>query len=215
MNAKREDIKRLLSQGGLLVVILDALQELVFTTGSYSIRDSYTVTNYDFLDDQFHLCIRNGHGNRIDYLNPSEPFNKVIKSSSVEWTAFIGGNPEYPFHNMKFFARNGAGSFVAGSIGNIVVLPNFKQLDEKEFFQVCHDYRYKHESMPRPDWLQHVSLPKFVEAEAEISELQKEIARLEELQKRSVAQRDALFAYKAALRKGEGPTRADCTYRAR
>jgi|SRR5271157_287199 len=200
MEAKREDLQRLLSQGGLLVVILDALQELGFTPSGYtSMGEIHTVTNYDFVNDRCHVCIRNGHGNRVDYLNPSETFTTVIKNSSVEWTAFITGRLEYPFDDMKFLARNGAGSFVAGSIGNFVVLPNFKELDEEEFFQACHDYRYKREGMPQPDWLQQVSLPKLGDAEAQISAVQKEIARLEELLGQFAKKRDGLFAYKKLL----------------
>jgi len=153
MATKREDLARLLSQGGLLVVILDAVQELVYTTEGYSHRERYTVTNYDFLDDGFYCCVRNGNGDRVDYLKPSEPFTSVIKGSSVEWTAFIVDRPPYPFCDVEFFARNGAGSFVGGSLGSIIFLPNFKQLNEREFFQACLDYRRRYDGMPAPDWL--------------------------------------------------------------
>lgn len=59
MTAKIGDIDRLLKQGGLLVVILDEVQELTFNTGKHSYTGGtlYTTTNYDFLDEHFFRCL--------------------------------------------------------------------------------------------------------------------------------------------------------------
>jgi hypothetical protein len=59
---KAEDIGRLLQQGGLLVVILDALQALRFNSGAYSYTGGtiYTVTNYDFLGEHFSVVCATG-----------------------------------------------------------------------------------------------------------------------------------------------------------
>ena len=82
MTAKIEDINRLLRQGGLLVVILDAYQESTFNTGRHSYMGGtlYTVTNYDFLDEHFFNCIRNGTGTNVQISNTGDPFSTVIKS---------------------------------------------------------------------------------------------------------------------------------------
>jgi hypothetical protein len=94
MVGKHEDMIHLLRQGGLLVVVLDAIQEFKFSTGrsSYMGETIYTLTNYDFLDfleERFFHCVRNGTGNRVEILDGSEPFPNVLKSSEIEWTAFL------------------------------------------------------------------------------------------------------------------------------
>jgi hypothetical protein len=44
---KIEDLNRLLFGGGILIVVLDVLEELVFRTeGYYSAREIHTITNY-------------------------------------------------------------------------------------------------------------------------------------------------------------------------
>ena len=48
MSGKVEDLRRLLDQGGLLVIILDVMEMLVFTPQTYSVSETYSVTNYDF-----------------------------------------------------------------------------------------------------------------------------------------------------------------------
>lgn len=59
VESKIEDIARFLDQGGLLVVVLDALQVLRCRTGGYSTGTIYTATNYDFLDEHFFRVVRN------------------------------------------------------------------------------------------------------------------------------------------------------------
>jgi hypothetical protein len=157
MTGKIEDTVRLLQKGGLLAVILDAVQQFKYDTGAYSYTAAtvYTVTNYDFLDDQFFLSVRNGIGKNVEVLDASEPFSPVITNSRIEWTASLVGKGS-PFEKMVFFARNGPGSFVGGhapaGIGNVVFLPNFKDLDEERFFEACREYRYHREGTPAPEW---------------------------------------------------------------
>ena len=116
VSAKIPDIHRLLQNGGLLIVILDELQVSQYSSRGYVDRTIYTITNYDFLDQHFYTCIRNGTENRVEILDNAEPFSAVIKSARVEWTAYVAERPEHPFTDTRFFARNGAESFVAGQI---------------------------------------------------------------------------------------------------
>lgn len=205
VTGKIEDIRRLLYQGGLLVVILDAVQELKFYSGahSYSGGTLYTVTNYDFLDEHFFQCIRNGTGSRVEILDAAEPFSVVIRSGDVQWTAFISGKPPEPFAYTTFFARNGAGSFIGGEIavgeGNVVFLPNFKQLDEEKFFEACREYRYRREGTPVPQWVAQVFLPGASDAETKIENIDDQRREIERLQREAIKERDELLAYKKLL----------------
>jgi hypothetical protein len=205
VHGKVEDINRLLQQGGLLVVILDEVQDLKFNTGAHSYTGGtiYTVTNYDFLDEHFFNCVRNGTGSRFEIVNAAEPFSAVLKGSSVQWTAFIGDQPPYPFTDTTFFARNSAGSFIGGQIaagtGNIVFLPNFKELNEEEFFEACREYRYKREGTPAPDWADRVYLPGALNADSRITEIDERMSEIEEERRDAVRERDQLLAYKKLL----------------
>ncbi len=163
---KLEDTGRLLEQGGLLVVILDVLQEMKFNTAAhrYSVGGRiYTVTNYDFLSEHFFHCVRSGTGSSVEILDNAEPFSAVIKTGSVQWTAFIGEQPPDPFGSAIFFARNGAKSFIGGQIalgaGSVVFLPNFRQLNEEQSFEACLQYRSRREGTPLPPCPEEVSLP--------------------------------------------------------
>ena len=205
MTGKIDDISRLLKQGGLLVVILDAQQELTFHTGRGSYMSGgtlYTATNYDFLDAQFSDCLRNGTGNNIEALR-ADPFWNVIRRSDVEWTAYIVARPPYAFADPVYFAGNGAKSYVGGRVsldaGNVVFLPNFKTLDEEQFFEACREYRYEREGIPAPEWCKNVTLPGMAEAEDKITEIDEKLREVELAKREAVRERDDLLAYKKLL----------------
>jgi hypothetical protein len=205
IDGKGEDIARFLDQGGLLVVILNEAQELKYDTGAHSYAGGtvYTVTNYDFLDEHFSESVRNGVGTNIEILKVAEPFSGVIRKSNVQWTAFLGRKLPYPFNNMVFFARNGSGSFVGGQLplraGNVVFLPNFKELDEEQFFEACRQYRYQREGTPAPEWSKHVFLPGVSDLEKNITKIDEQLREIEGLRKEAVRELDELLAFKKLL----------------
>ncbi len=181
MTNKAADFAHLLDQGGVLVVILDTLDIIQYNSGQYSYTSGtlYTVTNYDFLDDQIHHKISNGRGDRLTITRPGEPFSAVLRSSEVAWTAFFSGIPAYPLNSLDIFAVNGAGSFI-GAIskafsGHIVFLPNFKHLDEKKFLEACSEYRFGREGTPAPDWVDKVYIPGLADSLAAVRTLNDEI----------------------------------------
>jgi hypothetical protein len=204
MTAKIGDLDRLLSQGGLLVVILDEVQELTFNTGrhSYTGGTLYTTTNYDFIDKHFFGCLGNGTGTNVVIVG-ADPFSPVITKSTVEWTAFIVAKPPYPFSDPAYFARNGAKSFVGGrvslSAGNVVFLPNFKQLDEEQFFEACREYMYEREGSPVPAWCEKISLPGLSAANQKIMDIDEMLRKVEQDKREAVRERDGLLAYKKLL----------------
>jgi hypothetical protein len=205
MTDKIDDVTRLLKQGGLLVVILDARQELTYHTGRHSYTSGgtiYTVTNYDFLEPQFSDCLRNGTGNNIEILR-ADPFSSVIKKSDVEWTSFIVARPPYPLNDPIYLARNGAKSYVGGRValdaGNIVFLPNFRRIDEEQFLEACREYRYEREGTPPPGWSTDVLLPGVSEADEKIIQLDEMLQKVEQSKREAIRQRDDLLAYKKLL----------------
>jgi hypothetical protein len=204
MAAKIGDIDRLLNQGGLLVVILDEVQELTFNTGrhSYTGGTVYTTTNYDFIDKYFFQCLDNGTGNNVAIMG-ADPFSPVITKSTVEWTAFIVAKPPYPLSDPAYFARNGAKSYIGGrvslSAGNIVFLPNFKQLDEEQFFEACREYIYGREGTPVPAWCEKISLPGLSAADEKIMDIDETLRKVEQAKREAVRERDDLLAYKKLL----------------
>ena len=205
MTAKIEDIDRLLRQGGLLVVILGAYQELTFNTERHSYMGGtlYTVTNYDFLEEHFFNCIRNGTDTNVQISNTGDPFSTVIKKSSVQWTAFIGATPPYPFSRTEFFARNSAhsnvGSWLSLDTGNVVFLPNFTRLDEDQFFEACREYRYQREGTPAPEWCKNVFLPGVSEANGKITEIDERLLEVEQSKRKAIRERDDLLAFQKLL----------------
>lgn len=206
MRAKIEDINRLLHQGGLLVVILDAFQELQFNTGRFRYTSGgtvYTVTNYDFFDDHFYNCVRNGTGTNVQISNSADPFSTVLRKSIVKWTAFIGTRPPYPFSDIEFFAGNGANSHVGGRLpvgtGNIVFLPNFTKLDEEAFFEACREYRYQREGTPAPEWCKSVFLPGVPEADEKIAEIDERLLEVEQSKRNAIREREDLLAFQKLL----------------
>lgn len=204
ISAKTEDLNRLLSGGGLLVVILDVFEELVFRADNYfSNTKIHTTTNYDFLDPQFYLTVRNGTGDRVEYLNPADPFAKAIKGSSVQWTAFLDGPPSHRFNSMTIFARNGTGSYVGAAVeveaGHVVFLPNFKDLNENEFFEACQEYRFVREGTPPPTWVSSVFLPGESAAEKRIVEVDQKISQFQLDRDLEIQKREMLRSYKKLL----------------
>jgi hypothetical protein len=200
---KHEDLWRLLHDGKLLVVILDVVDSLALDSGGYSSRQKYTVTNYDFLDDQFFISIRNGKGQRFEITNQTEPFARVLRSSSVAWTAYVGQSLPYEFRDVKMFAKSGAGSFVGGVVGpwpgHIVFLPNFKELDEAEFLSACREYLFAGETTPAPEWAVAVHLRGELEAAEKVKAAQQRVEETQRALNEAVADVGKLTAYKHLL----------------
>jgi hypothetical protein len=202
MARKIEDISRLLQGGGLLVVVLDAVQVLRCQTGGYTGGTIYTVTNYDFLHPHFFESIGNGSGDRIS-IDSTEPFSKVISASPVFWTAFIRRKVPYPFDEARVFATNGSDAVVGSSVemgaGHVVFLPNFKSFDETAFFEACLDYCTRREGTPTPDWVSSIYLSGQTAVEQGISLLEKEIKTLEGRRDTELAALRKLLEYKKLL----------------
>src|SRR5208282_1650869 len=92
VTAKCGDLQRLLEQGGVLVIILDRLCRFQFDTNRHGYSSGgtlYTVSNFDFIEDQFSSFIQNGSGRNLRITMPQEPFARVLTHSQVEWTSFI------------------------------------------------------------------------------------------------------------------------------
>jgi len=202
MERKIGEIFRLFDRGGLVVVILDSVDKLTVRTGGHFGGEVHTVTNYDFLGKRFFLSVRNGHGNRIESLDLAEPFSRVIKNSSVEWTAYLVDKPE-EFHDLKFFAQSGAHAFVGASVnlgeGHLVFLPNMKKVDEGEFFRACIDYRYEREGTPKPEWLREVFLPTLADADAAVAKAEERIVTLAQERDDLARNRTSLLEYQKLL----------------
>ena len=202
---KNDDLSRLMTQGGLLVVILDVLETYKFQPGrhSYNPGDLYTVTNYDFLSKRFHLSIQNGSGTGTQIIDQSEPFSKVLASSRVKWTAFLSSIPEYPFNNPRVFAKNASDCFVGAvnqvGAGHLVFLPNFESLGEDAFLEACSEYRFRREGTPPPNWVESIFLPGQKEAIEKISCIENELSQLGERKGQALKDRDDLLQYKKLL----------------
>lgn len=208
ISKKIGDITRLLKQGGLFVVIIDAKQELEFIAGKggYIGSTKYTLSNYDFFPPSFYKRLINGRGDRVEIVDHAEPFSSVIKAGVVEWSAYISDNPRYStdfFDQIKFFARNGDGSFVGGRLrandGNIVFLPNFIELNEEKFFETCRKYQFDREGSPPPVWVEHVHLPGAVEANSKISKIEDHMTEQQNQLSEAERELDELLAYKQLL----------------
>jgi hypothetical protein len=202
MRRRVDEAARLLEQGGLLVVVLSAAEVLTCRTGGYSMGTIYTTTNYDFLDPHFYEVVENGTGDRVDCFS-SDPFTKVIKASTVSWTAFIDHKIPYPFLDPLIFARNGRDAIVGASVpvrsGHIIFLPNLKQLDEASFFEACLDYRSRREGTPVPAWVQSVYLPDKYGLHQAIASLELKVERLQEEVREKRMALSALLGFKKLL----------------
>jgi hypothetical protein len=202
MQKRVDEAARLLDQGGLLVVVLSAVEVLKCRTGGYSMGTIYTTTNYDFLDPRFYEVVHNGTGDRVDCFS-SDPFTKVIKASTVSWTAFIDHKIPYPFLDPLIFARNGRDAIVGASVpvrsGHIIFLPNFKQLDEAAFLEACLDYRSRREGTPAPAWVQSVYLPDKHGLQQAIASLELKVEQLQEEVREKRMALGALLGFKKLL----------------
>lgn len=190
IKGKIGDLKRLLLNGGLLVIILDAKDIVHYDSGQYSYTGgtTYTVTNYDFLDRDFHRVVTNGKGTRLTLTPSGSPFTEVLKKSSVEWTAYLTNDYPPGIGRLEVFAANGRDSFVGAAGQNIIFLPNLRQLDEEAFFEACRALRTGHEGALAPDWLQSVQLPGEAEQQKELASISKAISDLQRAQETTARQ---------------------------
>lgn len=186
MLGKIPEIETLLDQSGLLIVILDRCVVRKYHPSQwsyYSEGTSYCISNYDFLHYEFSGCIRNGTGERLQYVDNAHPFVPVLRSSKVQWSAYIEQRPYFPFDNMKVFARNGKTSVVGSTVhirnGSIVFLPNLVELDETRFFEACRECRAEREGTPAPPWAKKVFVPGASILTNELSKLTESISQLE------------------------------------
>ncbi|MGC2466167.1 MAG: hypothetical protein WA517_13300, partial [Candidatus Acidiferrum sp.] len=107
------------------------------------------------------------------------------------------------FNNTVYFAGNGSGTFVAGHLslgrGNVVFLPNFKNLNEEQFFEACREYRYHREGTPAPEWSKLVSLPGALEAEGKIEKIEEQLSQVQHNLKEAIGEHEALLVSKKLL----------------
>lgn len=203
MSTKKAELMRLFSQGGVLVVILDVPSIYSFRTPSYIDSRTYSVNNYEFLEHDFVDCLRSGVGEQISYSDLAEPFVTALKGSTVAWTAYVATIPRYPFSEFKFFASAGAGTAIAGKMpfgeGHLILLPNFRRLDEALFFDACGEYRYKRQGSKQPDWLPRIFLPGLSQIQSGIAEIEARISDLKAAREQQLQQLEALSEYRKLL----------------
>jgi len=203
MEAKKRELDSLFCQGGVLVVFLDAPDYFEVTK---QIRRSWvtnSVNNYDFLDATIAACLVKGKGNQVNYSASAEPFVAVLKKSVVEWTAYLTRWPSHLFGGMKFFAQAGAAGSVAGRAsykeGHIILLPNIQRLDEESFFNVCAEYRFKKQGTTPPDWARNVLVPGLPAIESAITDLDKQLADLQDSRQLRERELEDKSAYRKLL----------------
>jgi hypothetical protein len=80
-----------------------------------------------------------------------------------------------------------------------VFLPNFKQLDEEQFFEACREYMYEREGTPVPVWCEKTSLPGLSAANEKIMDIDETLRKVEQDKREAVRERDGLLAYKKLL----------------
>jgi hypothetical protein len=201
MNRKRAELVRLFTQGGVLVVLLDIPNIYTIQSSGYTAHSFESTTNYAFIDQNFWKCLASGSGRQIHYSDPTEPFVRVLKKSTVAWTAYVAKTPDYPFNTFRFFASVGAGTSVAGVMpyraGHLILLPNLEQLDETQFLDACAEYRFKRQAAVPHDWVKHVYLPGLMSIESDIANVDKQISELQTTKN----QKQELFDNRAAYRK--------------
>ncbi len=218
---KKVEILQLLENGGVLVVILDALETLrwnPYAQGHSHLGGVHSVTNYDFLDREICSCIHNGPGGPLAIVDADEPFANVLQNSSVHSTASIGPPLPCPFDNPRVFARNGESSIVGAALecgrGHLVFLPNFDSLDEKAFITACMEYRFEREAINQPAWLRSVFLPGEIEANNALTAIQIEMKRLERRRMAELERREQLLEFKNLLYEAERHRLANAVRRA-
>jgi len=203
---KCPDMLQFLDGGGLLVLILDAIETLhwsPYDDARSHLGEIHKVTNYDFLDKQFGSCVHNGWEDEVCIVDESSLFSKVVQNSKVHLTAFVDPCGLCPLNNPKVFARNASGSIVGAileySRGNIVLLPNFEQLDERGFLAACTEYVHDGEGSNLPPWLPLVHLPGEGQVNGVITSIQFEIRKLQQERLSQLRQRQNLLEYKKLL----------------
>jgi hypothetical protein len=195
MKVKKNELDTFFRQGGVLVVLLDVPDYYHYTFNSVK----YGVNNYEFLDKDFAAALVKGKGTQITYSNVVEPFIDVLKKSTIEFTAYLPKVPiTLPLSALKFFAHAGAGGAVAGKMryseGHLILLPNLTRLDEEAFFEACAEYRFKRQGSVPPEWIKQILLPGTAPLEAEIVELNTQIAELQntkQLREQALEERSA------------------------
>jgi len=203
INSKNDDFYRLLANGGVLVLILDVLQAWTCRTGGYSLGEIHTLTNYDFLEDRFLYCVGNGTGDRVTITDSAGPFAKVLKKSTVRWTAFMKALPNISSESWRVFAKNAPDGIIGATVGmaqgHIILLPNFLALDEQEFLDACREYRFKRQASAPPSWVTDVYLPGEAEADRGVVDIDAELIKVRERRNEAIARRDGLLEYKRLL----------------
>ncbi|PYP91079.1 MAG: hypothetical protein DMG65_09435 [Candidatus Angelobacter sp. Gp1-AA117] len=186
MRDKRPELIKLLEQGGLLIVILNTHIIREYDPGRWSYWGGgtiYTVSNYDFIDEDFSHCVKNGTGNKLEYIGTENAFTNVLRASSVQWTAYLEGRLPSPFDDVRISARNSAKSFVGGwtdlNKGRIVFLPNLITLDEAKFFDACREYMEGKEGLIPPEWIHEIFIPGESELMASAIDVRQKIAALD------------------------------------
>src|ERR1035437_9494787 len=89
MKTKRRELDSLFAQGGILIVFLDAPS---YCRCVYQ-GQTYSVSNYEFIDSRLAPCLQKGAGTQLTYGNTSEPFVGALKKSTVEWIPISQKSP--------------------------------------------------------------------------------------------------------------------------
>jgi hypothetical protein len=203
MQMKRKELKILLAQGGILVIIID-VPDYYSAEFSHN-RNTYTVSvnNYDFLDGDLASFLEKGTGNQISYSSAAEPFIGVLKKSTVAWTAYITRMPDTDLRPLKFFAHTGRAGALAGKMaydeGHLILLPNLHHLDEKTFFEACAEYRFKRQGTAPPDWAGKVLIPGLEPIETAIADLDRRIGDLQNERQLRNVELEGTTAYRKLL----------------
>ncbi len=161
-----------LVNGGIGYVLLDIPYTYSVTSGAYSTRIRYSVSNYQFLQGDFGSCLQGGTGEQITYTDPGEAF----AAPETEHCGMDGilhrRTPPAPFHEMRFFATVGVGTGVAGKMpylqGHLIVLPNLKRLDEPMFFEACEEYLHNRQESAPPIWMKVCTCRAFLRFKVEL-----------------------------------------------
>jgi hypothetical protein len=200
MDTKRRELDAFFRQGGVLVVLLVPTDSHRIEQRGYG---SSIIDNYDFLDTYLGPCLLKGTGSQVTYSNLEEPFVKVLKKSTVAWTAYMTKMPDSPLRALKFFAHAGVAGAVAGKMpyheGHLILLPSLTRLDEEAFLEACAEYRFKRQGSTPPKWIGQISVPGVPPIEAEIARLAKQIADLENAKQSQERELDDRLAYRKLL----------------
>lgn len=203
MAHKKQELKTLFAQGGVLVIVLDVPSFYSFKVERQRMVKTYSVGNYDFVDANLAKCLSKGSGTQVAFTTSNEPFVEVLKKSTVAWTTYLTAMPQPPLNAFTFFARAGAAGFLAGKMaygeGHIILLPNLTRLDDVSFLEVCAEYRFKKQGTMPPAWVRRVFVPGLAEIETSIGLLETQIADLNAQREKRLMDADASSAYRKLL----------------